>query len=115
MRIGCAEEPGGGHGGLKGKYEENQISAIDAMPGRSRKRSGTVSVVTVFRSVFADPKDVDEKVSELSALSLGYLPLAYALDESEYLPRRQRSEGQKPVEEIVVGHGRVNYERRTAS
>ena len=70
IRIGCAEESGGGHGRLKGKYEENQISAIDAMPGRSRKRSGTVSVVTVFSSVFADSKDVDEKVSELSAASI---------------------------------------------
>ena len=115
MRIGCAEEPGGGHGGLKGKYEENQISAIDAMPGRSRKRGGTVCVVTVLRPVFAGRENVYEKVGEPPAFSVGHLPLAYALDEPEYLPGGQRSKRQKPVKKIVVGHGRVNYERRTAS
>jgi hypothetical protein len=67
----------------------------------------------VFCSVFASRKDVDEEIGELSAVSIGYLPLTYALDEPEYLPRRQWSEGQKRIEEIVVGNGCANRERRT--
>jgi hypothetical protein len=69
-------------------------------------------VVPVFRSVFAGRKDLDEKIGEPCPVILGYLPLASALHEPEYLPRGQRSEGQKRVEEIIVGNGRANHERR---
>ena len=31
--VGALEEAGGGHGRLKGEYEDNQISAVEAMPG----------------------------------------------------------------------------------
>src|SRR6202035_3623872 len=113
-RTVCAEESRGGHRGLKGKGEEDQVSAVDAVPRRSRERSRAVCVVAVFRSAFAGGEDVYEQVGESSAVSIGYLLSAYAADEPEYLPRRQRGEGHQRVDQVVVGHGRTNGEGRTA-
>jgi hypothetical protein len=109
VKLGGAEKPGGGYRRLEGKDEENQVGAVDPVPGRRRDRGRPVRAEVVFGPGLGCREDLDEQAGEPAAVSLGDLPLAGVLEEPQDLPGRQRGEGQQRVEQ-VVGYGCVDDE-----